>query len=522
MYVVGIPLVIYLRYAIKLAYMSREYALGDAVCYIRRAMYLARGDLANSVSGYWSPLISWSIAPFVYFGMDGVYAARVVLCVWGAVLVVAFGWLLYQIGWLNDWWRLGILAAVAMGTAEGAGNYITPDVIVAACLFAYFAVMVHPELMRKRRLQLAAGLLGGLAYLAKAYAFPFVLLHLPMTLVIRRRWEGWKRGEAMGAWGMAMVGWAAVAGTWVGVLSWRYGGLTFGTSGALAHAYVGPAPGRALPDFGPPADPFIVAWENPETIAHWRWSPFSSWGNFERQIRVIRENGQRVWRMLWGMDRLHLAWWGVVVSPVMLWIGRRSGRWVGVWMLLTVVLYVSGYLVVYFTERYIWFVMWPMGVLLCMGLVLGMRLEGAWKAGQYLAAAGLLVGFVIGAKEVIEEREREAVSPMVYRRVAAGVKKAGIRGPFAGNHALKSYPVALYLEEKFLLFPAGEDVEVIEKRVREATTGMILLWGGGQPAYERENVARKVGRLVERGGWKRAEIRGIGGVEVYVPVEGRE
>ena len=526
--VLGIPLVVYLRYAIKLAILSQEYALGDAVCYIRRALYICRGDFYHSISGYWSPLISWSIAPLMYFGMDGLYAARAVLCIWGAVLVITFGLLLYQFTWLNDFWRLGILATVAMATAEVAGNYITPDVMVAACLFAYFAVILHPEVMRRRGLQSLAGLLGGVAYLAKAYAFPFVLVHLPVTLVIRRwSWRSvTRRGEMLRAWAMAMLGWAAIVGPWVGILSWRYGRVTFSTSGARAHAYVGPLYGRSLPEFGPPPDPYIVAWENPETIEHPFWSPFGSRENFEWQLTVVHDNALTMRDSFRRIDRLHLAWYGLAASPVLLVFGRRGERWRGVWVLLTMALYASGYLLVYFADRYIWFMIWPMSALLCMSLILGPRLPGdrnrwvgrLWKVGQCAIAGLVLASFVIGARRLIRERSKIS-SPAIYRRIAEGILSIGLKGSIAGNHALKSYPVAMHLDEKFLLFPADDDLEVIEKKLREAKTGMLLVWGSQRPSYEPENLTPNIRRLVQRPSWKRVEVPGIGGAEVYVPAD---
>src|SRR4051812_44060233 len=57
----------------------------DAVAYVRRALYLSQGDFKSSVSGYWSPMISWSIAPLLKMGVDGLHAARFVLFGWGMV-----------------------------------------------------------------------------------------------------------------------------------------------------------------------------------------------------------------------------------------------------------------------------------------------------------------------------------------------------------------------------------------------------------------------------------------------------
>src|SRR3954471_11186652 len=72
-----LPLLVYVAIAAPMAVVNRERINPDAVAYIRRGIYLARGDFYHSVSGYWSPLISWCIAPLVAGGMDGLHAARV-------------------------------------------------------------------------------------------------------------------------------------------------------------------------------------------------------------------------------------------------------------------------------------------------------------------------------------------------------------------------------------------------------------------------------------------------------------
>jgi len=218
-----------------------------------------------------------------------------------------------------------------------------------------------------------------------------------------------------------------------------------------------------------------------------------------------------------GRDQWHPAWFLIAASPLLVWLVPRQRRGSMLWLILTIAIYVSGYLLVYFDARYVWFVLLPLSILLSIALLLGIQIPRPWTVAQMLAAALLLIGFAIGAEDAIEKR-MESRSPIIYRRIAQGIRTAGLKGPIAGNHALKSYPIAMHLDEKFLLFPLDDDIDVIEKKLRDAKTGILLVWGSARPSYEPENVEKNIGLLVKRPTWKRVEIPGAGGAEIYVPV----
>ena len=50
------------------AYEMRDQINTDGVAYIRHAQYLSEGRFAQSVSGYWSPLLSWCMCLFSTLG----------------------------------------------------------------------------------------------------------------------------------------------------------------------------------------------------------------------------------------------------------------------------------------------------------------------------------------------------------------------------------------------------------------------------------------------------------------------
>ena len=147
----------------------------DGIAYIRNALRLSEGRGLDSASGYWSPLLSWSLAPFMYFRCDGLYASRVVLGVWGAVLVIGVSVFVGRCTALTYPWNMVVLMLVALATAQWATSVITPDVLLGTALAWYFGLTAGHDILTSRRTQILAGTVGGLAYLAKSYAFPFSL-----------------------------------------------------------------------------------------------------------------------------------------------------------------------------------------------------------------------------------------------------------------------------------------------------------------------------------------------------------
>src|SRR4051812_37349686 len=66
-----IPLLLYAAIMVPGIHARVEQINADGVIYIRRADYIAGGNWSASLSGYWSPLISWCIVPLRRLGVDG-------------------------------------------------------------------------------------------------------------------------------------------------------------------------------------------------------------------------------------------------------------------------------------------------------------------------------------------------------------------------------------------------------------------------------------------------------------------
>ncbi|MDP3920363.1 MAG: hypothetical protein Q8R76_06115 [Candidatus Omnitrophota bacterium] len=121
---------------------------------------------------------------------------------------------------------------------------------------------------------------AGAAYLAKAYALPFFLIHFPVTIFIRRLTSGrnsrFPLGKMVKTLCFGMMGFSLLAAPWIGVMSVKYSTLTISAAGHKPEPYA------------------IHSWEAPSDLAYKHWSPFQSFENFKHQFKVCLKNAAAI------------------------------------------------------------------------------------------------------------------------------------------------------------------------------------------------------------------------------------
>ena len=75
--------------AVKSAWLFRDEINPDGLSYMRIAQYYLSGQTALMVSGYWGPLLSWLIVPWLLVFDDPLHAAHAAMAV--SAVVFLFG-----------------------------------------------------------------------------------------------------------------------------------------------------------------------------------------------------------------------------------------------------------------------------------------------------------------------------------------------------------------------------------------------------------------------------------------------
>lgn len=265
----------------------------DAVAYLRIASYYASGKLDLAITGYWGPLLSWLMALPIKAGLPDLVVARGVM-VLSALVFLGGCMALYRVLVLSPKWLLtGAILAAACGLYWSV-RFITPDLLLAGLVAFAMSLLLKAEDSSRNWNDFLAGVIWGLAYLAKAVALPLgvltmfslAVIHFAEGAQIRRFW--------LGKTLLALVGFAVVAGPWVFILSLKYGRPTFSTSAAISHAITGPADMERYHPFArifhKPEPGRITSWEEPSRMPYHYWSPLASPAYAWHQLKILLRN----------------------------------------------------------------------------------------------------------------------------------------------------------------------------------------------------------------------------------------
>lgn len=277
-----------------------RYAMNpDGISELRLAGYIAEGHFQQSVTSTWSPLITWIMALFIYFGFDGLTAARISIALCGVGLILC-SWLLALRFHLSQNMRFISVLIAALLISFWTIQYISGDVLFAALLILLFYLITNPGILEKKMFPFYCGIVGGFSYLAHHYAFPFFIVYFPFQLILRgyfsRDKERFPWKKVFISWAVGIAGFIIITSIWIGLVSAKYGHLTISSKGGIAHSRMGPTDiDRSFPYFygglNKPNNAYSIhIFEDPSGLKFKTWSPFESKEYFLHQLKVIKEN----------------------------------------------------------------------------------------------------------------------------------------------------------------------------------------------------------------------------------------
>src|SRR5205814_71298 len=140
-----------------------------------------------------------------------------------------------------------------------------------------------------------------------------------------------------------------------------------------------------------------------------------------------------------------------------------------IWLVLTILVYCSGMLLVFFTGRYLLPVWAPLGMAL--GLVVSANLRGDLL--RNVAMGAVLISFGVAAGINLVNTEGPTLQ---YRKVASEMKRRGIGGAIASADRQQGMFVAFFADEKFLGFPHTERLEEAKEQLLAERPGAMLVF----------------------------------------------
>ncbi|MCE7697957.1 MAG: hypothetical protein K8E24_003675 [Methanobacterium paludis] len=240
-------IIVFIIYSLLAVICLRYYQYtigGDELSYINIAHEYVTGKWGDAINGYWSPLYSWLMIPFLLLGstpLYAIYVSKVVSLIIGFFTIISINRLSDTFG-LDNVVKRALLFSLIPVILFFSLMYNTPDLLLVCVLVYYLAIIFDPKYSDKWFNGVLCGFLGAVAYLTKSFAFPFFLAHFLLFNLIYyfRSLNGQKKNKVLKNMVLGLFVFFVIGGLWAGTISEKYEKLTISTSGEHNQDLVGP------------------------------------------------------------------------------------------------------------------------------------------------------------------------------------------------------------------------------------------------------------------------------------------
>ncbi|ADZ08980.1 hypothetical protein Metbo_0729 [Methanobacterium lacus] len=346
--------------------------LGDEISYINIAHAYALGHWANAINGYWSPMYSWLMVPFlIIFGFKpiyGVYISKFISIFIGLFTIFCVRRMSQKLDINKNIERI-LLFVLVPSITFFVLLYNTPDLLLASLLILYLSILFQRNYADNLKYAVLCGIIGALAFFTKSFAFPFFIItfilfnlifYFRIKIQIQRK--NILKGSILG-----LTIFLLISGLWIGVIDEKYDKPTISTSGEYNQALVGPEYKVNIMDTGispiyykgliePPNEDTISIWDEFSYMNLDKWNPFGSWQNMNYELNLIVANIVYSFNITESYLPIAII---LLISMVVVAFSKsikKTSRNNLKYLLLTIFVYTGGYCLITPEWRYLWFI----------------------------------------------------------------------------------------------------------------------------------------------------------------------
>ena len=125
--------------------------------------------------GYWGPLFSWLLVPFVFFGskpLQLVYLSEILSFIIGFFTLLGVRLVSYKFE-IEEKIRTVLMFLMVVSVIYFWLRSVFADLLLLCILIYYFNLIFSPKYQNRIIYGLGCGILGAMAYFSKSYALPF-------------------------------------------------------------------------------------------------------------------------------------------------------------------------------------------------------------------------------------------------------------------------------------------------------------------------------------------------------------
>ncbi len=403
----------------------------DGIGYIGAAKQYALGNYKLAVNGYWSPLHSWLIIPFIKLGVlpENAFKISNAFMSIGCLVVLH---LIIQKFEINDWIKSAIQYSFVFILLSYTSYELAADLLLVFILFLLFNLLLSNGFYNSIQKNVLAGVIGAFAFFAKAYAFPFFILYfILLHLSFNKDRKFYLLAAGLGTF-------LFISFVWIYALHWKYGewmiahGKNNYANWDIEYRDISRPLLLAPPYAGSPA-----VWEDPWNTEKLNFAKSEISAIVIHQLRIILFNIQKWLQCLHEISFLSIA---ILFGSLILFYKQKEKVWL--FLIVTVLSLSAGYLLLHVETRFLW----PLTLLLFTGgAILLQKIMLHTNSGLKLR---VLIWFIFFGSFLLEPIN--GLKDNMYRgkalyQTAEKLKTGKINGSFTSNIKQGESMVMAYL-----------------------------------------------------------------------------
>ncbi len=333
----------------------------DGISYIHIAQNYVNDRFFYAVNGYWSPMYSWLLIPFLMIWqgkLEILFSIKLLNLLIGCLTFLGVYLIIDKLNF-NIKLKIATLIILIPNLLFFAFYKTTPDLLVLTLLIFYLNILLNSEYLHNLRMGVLAGFFGAIAFLSKSYVFFFFLVHFAVVNI--DYWLKYKENRKIITKNciLGLLVFLCISGVWVGLISVKYDKFTIGTSGTYNYDVFGPER-QGHPTYYEglmsPYDQYATSvWDDPSYTEVQNWSPFSSYNNFYYQLQMVYNNMLETFKIIESFSILSIF---IIILAIFLLYKSSNQTYKNKLrlFLLTVFIYSVGYCFIFVEARYLWFI----------------------------------------------------------------------------------------------------------------------------------------------------------------------
>ncbi len=405
----------------------------DAISYMHVAERVAHNGFLSSVNGYWSPLISWIIVPFIKAGADPMYTLKIVNGALGLLSMQVCFSILNKLN-IDLFFNKIIPFILAVLFISYAYYELCADLLQVFLVLIYLRILFTKNFIESNRMIVASAAVAALAYYAKAYNLPFFLLHFSIVcfLGVRKSSETGFYKAFLKKMSIALAVVFILTAPYIYLLTKQYGSFRISNAGILNTSWFlspGLTSDRNLVAV-PPYPDASSYWDEPTYTQKKIVGPFTAPVYFFREVKIVISNVIKLTGLLNTMSIFIFSI--LIVYLIYLYRKKKDAATNDQILLVTTLTYPFGYLMIFIEWRYIWLL--PIVFILMLARLLTYWKEKASPEHRKLIHSAAFIALCSFLYQPVNELQDLKGSNKDVFEIAAVFKKNHIQGRFFVNY----------------------------------------------------------------------------------------